>query len=130
MTIVEAPPQPQPSQDDLEALIEEARRRARRRRLLVGAAALSAICLAGLAVGLVLAIRGRTGTAAPRGFHVVPARGPVRHLLLENLLARPTTLDLASGAEGRVRATQELWWDKGSGFTRTVYREDGRLVGD
>jgi hypothetical protein len=130
MTVVETPPRPQPSQDELEALIEEARRRARRRRLLVGGAIVTAVCLAGLTVGLVLALRWSTGAAVPRGFHVVRARGPVKHLLLENLLSRSTTLDVATGDEGRVRATQELWWDKGSGFLRTVYREDGRVVAD
>jgi hypothetical protein len=130
VTVVETPPRPQPSQDELEALIEEARRRARRRRLVIGCTAVCVLGATALVLALVLGLRGRTGTAVPRGFHVVHARGPVRHLLLENLLARPTTLDLASGDEGRVRATQELWWDKGSGLTRTVYREDGRVVGD
>jgi hypothetical protein len=128
VTVVEAPPPQQPSPDELEALIEEARQRARRRRLLVGAAVLSAICVAGLIVGLVLALRGGTGTAVPRGFHLVRARGPVQHLVLEDLLRPPTTIDLATGKTGRARSTQELWWNEGSGFARIVYRHDGRVV--
>jgi hypothetical protein len=130
VTVVETPPQRQPSQDELEALIEEARQRARRRRLIVGGAVVSVLCVTVLVVALALVLRGGTSTGAPQGFHVVRARGPVEHLLLENLLARPTTIDLATGDAGHARATQELWWDKGSGFTRTVYREGGRRVAD
>ena len=131
MTIVEAPPQPRPSHDELEALIEEARRRARRRRLFIGGALVGAIAVAGLVVGLVLVLRGGTGTAVPRDFHLVHARGPVRHLQLETLLGQqPATLDLATGDAERTRVTQELWWNEGTGFVRTVYRQDGRLVAD
>ena len=98
MTVVEAPPPHQPPQDELEALIEEARRRTRRRRLLIGGAVVGALCVAGLIVGLVLALRGGTSTAVPRGFHVVRARGPVQHLVLEDLLRPAPTVDLATGA--------------------------------
>jgi hypothetical protein len=130
VTVVETPPARQPSPDELEALIEEARQRARRRRLLVGGAVVSALCAVGLVVALVLVLRGGSGTAVPRGFHLVRARGPVQHLQLETLLGRPTTLDLTTGDVGRARVTQELWWNEGSGFVRTVYRQDGRVVAD
>jgi hypothetical protein len=130
VTVVETPPRPKPSQEELEALIEEARQRARRRRLIVGGAVVSTLCVVGLVVGLVLSLRGGTGTAVPRGFHVVRARGPVQHLLLEDLLRRPPTIDVATGDARRSRATQELWWNEGSGFVRTVYRQDGRVVAD
>ena len=125
---MEAPPQP--SQDELEALIEEARRRARRRRLLIGGAIAAAVLLAGLATGLVLVFRGGASTAVPKGFHLVQARGPVRHLRFENLLDRGTAIDLSSGAANRVPMTQELWWNESSGLTRTVYRRGGRIVAD
>lgn len=130
MTVVEAPPQPPPSHDELEALIEEARRRARRRRILVGGALVGAIAVTGMLAGLVLALRGGTGTAVPRGFHLVSARGPVRHLQLEFLLGQPATLDVATGDAKRTRVTQELWWNERTGFARTVYRQDGRVVSD
>ena len=124
---MEAPPQP--SQDELEALIEEARRRARRRRLLIGGAIAAAVLLAGLATGLVLVFRGGASTAVPKGFDLVQARGPVRHLRFENLLDRGTAID-SSGAANRVPMTQELWWNESSGLTRTVYRRGGRIVAD
>jgi hypothetical protein len=126
--ILEAPPEP--SHDELEALIEEARRRARRRRLLIGGAASAALLLIGLAVGLALVLRGGTSTAVPRGFHLVQARGPVTHLRFENLLDRGVAIDVSSGAARPARITQELWWNEGSGLTRTVYRRDGRIVAD
>jgi hypothetical protein len=130
VTVVDTPPRAEPSQEELEALIEEARQRARRRRLIVGGAVASVLCVAGFVVALVLVLRGGTGTAVPRGFHLVRARGPIQHLLLEDLRRRPTTLDLATGDTGRARVTQELWWNEGSGFARTVYRQDGRVVAD
>src|SRR5215210_2651955 len=131
MTVVEAPQRPQPSQDELEALIEEARRRARRRRLLLGGAVVAVLGAAGLAIGLVLASRGGEGTAVPRGFHLVRARGPVQHALVETVVPPAAqTLDLATGREHRARETQEVWWDPKSGLTRTRARQDGRLLGE
>jgi hypothetical protein len=128
-TIAEAPPEP--SHDELEALIEEARRRARRRRLLIGGAIATGLLLAGLVSGLVLAFRGDTGTAVPKGFHLVQARGSVRHVLLETvtpLLGQ--TMDLATGREHPARETDEIWWDRRSGLVRTVVRYDGRVARD
>jgi hypothetical protein len=128
VTIVEAPPEP--SHDELEALIEEARRRARRRRLLIGGAIATALLLGGLATGLVLGLRGGTGTAVPKGFHLVQARGPVRHLRIENLRDSTSTIDAATGVARPTRTIQELWWNESTGFARTVYREGGRVVAD
>jgi hypothetical protein len=127
-TIVEAPPEP--SHDELEALIEEARRRARRRRLLIGGVVGGVLLLAALVTGLVLGFRGGSGTAVPKGFQLVHARGPVRHLRLENLRDSTRTVDAASGIARPTRTIQELWWNEGTGFVRTVYRQDGRLVAD
>src|SRR5689334_10616454 len=127
-TIVEAPPEP--SHDELEALIEEARRRARRRRLLIGGAVATALLLAGLAAGLVLALRGGSGTQVPKGFHAVRARGPVQHARLEELKVPIKTVALADGAAEPTRVTREVWWNKTTGLYRTVYRYDGVLIGD
>ena len=72
MTVVETPPSPQPSQDELEALIEEARRRARRRRLAYLAAAVALVVAAGVAAAIVVLTRDSgSGTAVPEGFRVV-----------------------------------------------------------
>jgi len=128
-TIVEAPREP--SHDDLEALIEEARRRARRRRLLVGGAIAGSLLLAGLVTGLVLAFTGGSGTAVPKGFHLVRARGPVQHAFIENVVPPPAqTLDLATGNARPTRGSSEVWWDPRSGFVRTLYRYDGRVGAD
>ena len=123
-----APPKP-PVHDDPEALIEEARRRARRRRLAMAAAAV-ALVLAGVVLA-VLELTGGTSTATkvPNGFHLVRARGPVRHALLEDLKSRYQTVDLATGRTRPARLTQEIWWDKRSGLSHTVYRLDGRVLG-
>ena len=126
-TIVETPREP--SHDELEALIEEARRRARRRRLLIGGVAVGALLLAGLVTGLVLVLGGGTSTAVPRGFHVVQARGPVQHALLETLPSGVTTVDLSTGQSRPTRGTVEIWWDPRLGLAREEYRQDGRLLG-
>jgi hypothetical protein len=128
-TIVEVPSEP--SHDELEALIEEARRRARRRRLLIGGAVGAALLLAGLAAGLVLVLRGGAGTSVPRGYHLVRARGPVSHVVLETITpVLGQTVDLATGREHPARETDEVWWDPRSGLTRTVVRYDGRVYRD
>ena len=124
-----APPKP-PAHEDSEALIEEARRRARRRRVAVAVAAAVALVVAGLVLA-VLELTGGTGTGAkvPEGFHLVQARGPVRHALLEDLKSGYQTVDLATGRARPARVTQEIWWDKRSGFSHTVYRVGGRRLG-
>jgi hypothetical protein len=128
VTIVEAPPEP--SHDELQALIEEARRRARRRRILIGGAVVSALLLAALVTGLVLGLRGGTSTAVPKGFHLVRARGPVRHALLHDFGPAGTTIALAGGSARPVELTREIWWNPGTGLYRTVYRYDGLAVAD
>ena len=133
MTVVETPPQRQPSQDELEALIEEARRRTRRRRLIV-AASVVGVLLAGAAVfgGVVL---GRGGSAnhvvAPPGYHLVQAKGPVAHATItEYPPTRSRVVDLASGNERSAPLVLEVWWDRRSGFDRVVGRVDGRVQFD
>jgi hypothetical protein len=127
-TITEAPPEP--SHDELAALIEEARRRARRRRLFVAAAVVGVLLLAGLVTGLVLALRGGTGTAVPKGFHLVRARGPVRHALLHDFGPAGTTIALTGRSARPVELTREIWWNPGTGLSRTVYRYDGLAFAD
>ena len=127
-TIVEAPPEP--SHDDLQALIEEARRRARQRRLLIGGAIGAALLVGGVAIGLVLALRGGSGTAVPKGFHVVRARGRVHHALLHDFGSVATSIAVASGSTHPVKLTREIWWDPGTGLYRTLYRYDGLAMAD
>jgi hypothetical protein len=133
MTVVETPPQRKLSQDELEALIEEARRRTRRRRLVV-AASVVGVLLAGAAVigGVVL---GRGGSAnhvaVPPGYHLVQAKGPVAHATItEYPPTRSRVVDLASGNERSAPLVLEVWWDRRSGFDRVVGRVDGRVQFD
>jgi hypothetical protein len=134
MAVMYAPPRPF-EREELEALIEEARRRTRRRRL----AYLLAILLAAGAVGAIwagLALTAGGGTTAglaPPGFHLVKARGPVAHLLIETRsvsLTQPTSIDLATGRERPARTTSEVWLDRRSGLARVVMRVDGRTQWD
>ena len=97
MTVVDAPPRPEPSQDELEALIEEARRRARRRRLVYAAATCAVVLGLGAALLIVALVRGGGGTAVPKGFVVVHSRGPVQHALIGLLHSGAATVDLATG---------------------------------
>ena len=132
MTPVIAPPEP-PRLDDLEALIEEARRRTRLRRLSYAAAGLLAV-LVGAAVvwgGLALTNGSTTNGAAPPGFHLVQARGPVEHQVIETRgFLRLNTVDLATGRQRPTRRTSELWFDPRSGLARVVVRQDGRMRSD
>ena len=132
MTVVETPPRPQPSQDELEALIEEARRRARRRRLAVTAVALAAIAAgAGLAVVLLDRGGGRTERAVPEGFHLVQAQGPVSHATITEYSPPPQRLvDVATGGELPAPLVLEVWWDAKSGLDRVVGRVAGRVEFD
>ena len=131
MTVVEAPPQQEPSQDELEALIEEARQRARRRRLFITASALAAVVITtAVAVVIVLATGRGSGERLRDGFHAVQARGPVQHARLENLKASRSTISVATGHVRPTRETREVWWDPRSGLYRTVYRGDGVAVAE
>jgi hypothetical protein len=133
VTVVETPPQRQPSQDELEALIEEARRRTRRRRLIIAASVLG-VLLAGAAVfGGVVLTRGGSGSqvAAPPGYHVVQAKGPVSHATItEYPPTRSRVVDVASGNERSAPLVLEVWWDRRTGFDRVVGRVDGRVQFD
>jgi hypothetical protein len=128
-----APAQPQqPLPDELEALIEEARRRARRRRLAYLSAGILVLTAgAGIAAGVFLVAGSSRSTAGPRGYHLVQARGPVSHALIErHLTNRPTVIDLASGRERPAVVSLEVWWDRRSGLERVVARNDGRAQFD
>jgi hypothetical protein len=132
VTVVESPPRPQPSQDELEALIEEARRRARRRRLIIAACAAVVLGTAAVFGGVVLA-RGGSGAqvAAPPGYHVVQAKGPVSHATITEYPGTPSrVVDLATGDERSAPVVLEVWWDRRSGFDRVVGRVDGRVQFD
>jgi hypothetical protein len=129
VTVVETPPQQQPSQDELEALIEEARRRARRRRLAITAAALAAVAITSAVAIVIIVASGRdSGERLRDGFHAVQARGPVQHARLVDLKPSRSTISVATGRVRPTRETREVWWDPRSGLYRTVYREDGIAV--
>ena len=131
MTVVETPPQRQPSPDELEALIEEARRRAWRRRLAITAAALAAVVITtAVAVVIIFATGRGSGERLRDGFHAVQARGPVQHARLENLKSSRSTILVATGHVRPTRETREIWWDPRAGLYRTVYREDGVAVAE
>lgn len=130
--VVTAPPG-SPQHADAEALVEEARRRAHRRRLAYAVAALLALVIgAGAWIGLTLTSGDSTDTtAAPPGFGLVKARGPVEHQMIETqTLARPVTIDLATNRQRPTRTTSELWFDPDSGLARVVVRLDGRTQSD
>jgi hypothetical protein len=133
MTSVIAPPEPPRQEDvqtpnDLEALIEEARRRTRLRRLSYATAVLLAV-LVGVAVwgGIALTNDSTTNGAAPPGFQLVQARGPVEHQVIQTRgLLRLSTVDLATGRERPTKRTSELWVDPRGRLARVVVRLDGR----
>jgi len=149
VTTIAPPSQPQPSQQELEALIEEARRRARRRRLVIGAVAVAVIVLAaaGVALGIVLTRGGGSSTAAPAGYHFVQAKGTVFHARVELVQhacrrdrrsGRPSfgpelenrLVDLATGKAKPATDVQEVWWDPKSGLVRVVGSTAGRVTYD
>jgi len=146
MTTIAPPPRPQPSQEELEALIEEARRRARRRRLAYAAAAAIVLAVAGVVLGIVLMQGGGSSTAAPTGYHFVQAKGTVSHERVEQvwrLCRGPITgppvcgperktrlVDLATGKARPASDVQEVWWDPKSGLVRVVDRTAGQVAFD
>jgi hypothetical protein len=114
----------------VDALIEEARRRTRRRRI-AGAFAALALLGGGIWAGLDLTSHGVPAPIAPPGFHLVQARGPVEHQLLEGRsLPQPESVDFSSGVARPVRTTTELWFDPEGGLLRIAPRADGRLQSD
>jgi hypothetical protein len=124
---------PQPSHDELEALIEEARRRTRRRRLIIAAAAAVAAAIGGgvLAVIVLTGGGGSATSGVPAGFHLVQARGPVAHAkIVEYPPLAQTIVDVATGRERSAPLVLEVWWDQRSGFDRVVGRIGGRVEFD
>lgn len=132
MTVTAPPELPQPSYEELEGLVEEARRRARRRRLLYAAATLALGIGGGVFAAIVLI--GGGGSAAsdvPAGFHLVQARGPVSHARIVEYTPLPqSVVDVSSGRERRAPLVLEVWWDRNSGLERVVGRIDGRVEFD
>jgi hypothetical protein len=124
-----APPKP-PVHEDPEALIEEARRRARRRRLAFVAAGVVGLAIVGMVLAIVFSRMNGTGAAVPEGFHLVRARGPVQHALVELSPSRRESIDLATGKARPATSTWEVWWDRASGLDRVVARVDGRVQAD
>jgi hypothetical protein len=131
MTTIAPPPKPQPSHEELEALIEEARRRARRRRLVFGAVAVIVLAAAGVVLGIILTQRGGGSTAAPAGYHFVQAKGPVSHARVEQVGPYSYQLvDLATGKSRPVHDVLDVWWDPKSGLERVVGSTAGQIKYD
>src|SRR5512133_3488279 len=99
---VTAPPPPR--QDELEALIEEARRRARHRRLRNAAMALGLAAIAvGVSAAVVVAGRGSSASGVPDGFQLVHARGPVSHARILWVSSWPMKQRMVDARTGRHR---------------------------
>src|SRR4029453_15972314 len=108
---------PQQNQDELEALIEEARERTRRRRLRNAVAALAAAAIAvGVVSAFVVVGRGAGTDGAPEGFTLVHARGPVEHAQIEwystGQMAQ-RLVDISTGEQRRAPGVFDVWWDRG-----------------
>jgi hypothetical protein len=126
---------PQPSQDELDALIEEARERARRRRLRTAVAAVAGAALAVgvVAAAVVFAGRGSGTDGVPDGFRLVHARGPVEHAQIEWYSTgqmEQRVVDVSTGSQRRVPVVFDVWWDRGRDFFRAIARVDGRVQSD
>jgi hypothetical protein len=124
---------PQPSHDEVEALIEEARQRARRRRLITSVAAL-AVATAAVAVGTIIAMlsSGAGGRTAPAGLRLVKAQGPVTHAVLDwgSYGGTWRMIDVAGGQDRLAKFTEEIWYDPRSGLWRDLFRVEGRTKSD
>jgi tetrahydromethanopterin S-methyltransferase subunit F len=125
---------PQPNQDELEALIEEARERTRRRRL---RNAVAGVAAAAIAVGVVSAFvvvgRGAGTDGAPKGFRLVHARGPVEHAQIEWYSTgqmEQRLVDISTGEQRRAPVVFDVWWDRGRDLFRATARVDGRVQSD
>jgi hypothetical protein len=127
MTVTAPPELPQPSHDELEALIEEARRRARRRRLVIAGVVVGALAVTGILAALLWPTGdSASGGGVPEGFQAVQARGPVQHLVLETMPSRVVSIDLETGAARPAKRTVEFWYDARTRLYRAVDRIDGR----
>src|SRR5215218_693852 len=126
---------PQPGQDELDALIEEARERARRRRLryAVGAVAAAAIAVGVGAAAVIFAGTGSGTDGVPEGFKLVHARGPVEHAQIEWYSTgqmEQRLVDVSTGAQRRAPVVFDVWWDRGRDIFRAIARVDGRVQSD
>src|SRR5262245_8813255 len=125
---------PQPNQDELEALIEEARERTRRRRLRNAVAAVAAAAIAVGVVSAFVVVAGGAGTdGVPKGFSLVHARGPVQHAQIEwysTGQAEQRVVDISTGETRRAPVVFDVWWDRGRDLFRAIARVDGRVQSD
>jgi tetrahydromethanopterin S-methyltransferase subunit F len=125
---------PQPNQDELEALIEEARERTRRRRLRNAVAAVAAAAIAiGVVSAFVVAAGSRGTDGVPKGFTLVHARGPVEHAQIEWHSTGQTAqrvIDVSTGAQRGAPVVFDVWWDRGRDLFRAIARVDGRVQSD
>ena len=97
----------------------------------MGGGVFATLLVAGAIAGIVAATRGGgAGSGLPEGFHGVQARGPVERAMLENLASKSQTVRLADGRARRTRQTQEVWWNRGTGLSRTIFRNDGVVIAD
>ena len=106
----------------------------RRRRLVYAGVALGAL-LVGAAVATTIVLtraEASTATAVPKGYHLVPAQGPVAHATVTQYPSSlpSTVVDIATGRERPAPLVLEVWWDPKSGFDRVVGRIDGRVQFD
>ena len=125
---------PQPNQDELEALIEEARERARRRRLRNAVAAVATAAIGvGVVSAFVVAAGGQGTDGVPKGFTLVHARGPVEHAQIEWHSTGQTAqrvIDVRTGAQREAPVVFDVWWDRGRDLFRAIARVDGRVQSD
>ncbi len=125
---------PQPNQDELEALIEEARERTRRRRLRNAVAAVAAAAIGvGVVSAFVVAAGGQGTDGVPKGFTLVHARGPVEHAQIEWHSTGQTAqrvIDVRTGAQREAPVVFDVWWDRGRDLFRAIARVDGRVQSD
>jgi len=118
----------------LNALMEEARRRARRRRVVYACLGLAIAASGAAYLGLQLGGGGggsAGGVVAPRGFHLVPAQGPVAHAVIDE--SSPTwarSVDLSTRSVHPAKVSEEVWWDRKTGLVRIVQRVDGQVRSD
>ncbi len=123
-----------PSRFRLAAIIAEARRRGRRRKVALASCGLLALLVGG-AIWAGLALSSGGGGAAvvhaPPGFHVVQAKGPVAHQIVETWISPPAvSVDLSTGNARPLRTTREIWYDSRGNASRFVDRADGRVQSD
>ena len=105
-----------------------------RRRLIYTGVAVGVLLVGTIVAASIALTRAGAGdaAAAPKGFHLVNAQGPVAHATVTEYpsLLRSTVVDIATGQERPAPLVLEVWWDPTSGFDRVVGRIDGRVEFD